>query len=139
MTDAQNRTGRRISTGSVFEDQAGYARAVVLPDPGGDWIMVSGTTGYDYASGDISPDVAEQARQCFRTIAWALGEAGAGLQHMVRVRVILTDAADFPAIAPIVAEQCRDARPANTTIVSGLLAPEMKIEIEVTARKPPPE
>ncbi len=131
--------GTRITTGSVFEEQAGYARAVVLPDPGGDWVMVSGTTGYDYALGDISPDVADQARQCFKTIAWALGEAGASLGNLVRVRVMLADARDFAAIAPVVAEHCRAARPANTTVVTGFVAPEMKIEIEVTARKAPSE
>ncbi|MGF1456759.1 MAG: RidA family protein [Alphaproteobacteria bacterium] len=129
--------GTRITTGSVFEEQAGYARAVVLPDPGGDWVMVSGTTGYDYATGAISPDVADQARQCFKTIAWALGEAGASLDDLIRVRVILTDPADFAAAAPVIAGHCRAARPANTTIIAGLVAPEMKIEIEVTARKAP--
>ncbi len=129
--------GERITTGSAFEAQAGYARAVILPDPAGDWVLVSGTTGYDYASGAIAPDVASQTRQCFTNIAWALGEAGASLDDLVRVRVILTDPDDFPLAAPIIAEHCRVAKPTNTTIIAGLVAPEMKIEIEVSARKAP--
>lgn len=129
--------GTRISSGSSFEELAGYARAVVLPDPGGDWILVSGTTGYDYASGEISTDAVEQTHQCFRNIEKALGEAGASLDDLVRVKVILTSQTDFEAVAPVVGSYCRAARPANTTYIAALVAPEMKVEIEVTARRAP--
>jgi enamine deaminase RidA (YjgF/YER057c/UK114 family) len=129
--------GERIDSGSVFEDLAGYARAVVLPDPGGDWVMVSGTTGYDYATGAISGDPREQARQCFANISRALADAGVSLDQLVRIRVFLTDVEDFEEIAKIVGEHTRAARPANTTVVCALTKPEMKVEIEVTARKPP--
>lgn len=129
-------TGERIFSGSSFEELAGYARAVVLPDPGGDWVMVSGTTGFDYSDMSISDDVATQTRQCFANISAALAEAGSSLANMVRVRVYLADAADFDAVAPIVGEHCRDARPANTTVIAPLVDARMKIEIEVTARKP---
>jgi enamine deaminase RidA (YjgF/YER057c/UK114 family) len=128
--------GRRISSGSVFEELAGYARAVVLPDPGGDWVLVSGTTGYDYATGEISEDSLEQTRQCFRNVSKALAEAGTSLDDLVRIRVYLTEVADFEDIAKIVGEHCRTARPANTTVVCALTKPEMKVEIEVTARRP---
>ncbi|MCB9779643.1 MAG: RidA family protein [Alphaproteobacteria bacterium] len=129
--------GTRIRSGSIWEDRASYARAVVLPDPGGDWVLVSGTTGYDYATGAISDDPAAQARQCFANIERALAQAGAGLEDLVRIRVIVTSVAVFDAIIDVVGEHCRSAMPANTTIVAGLVAPEMLVEIEVTARKRP--
>ena len=122
---------RRISSGSSFEDLAGYSRAVV----DGDWVFVSGTTGFDYRSGTISEDVALQTEQCFRNIQSALEQAGSSMADLVRIRVYLVDAADFAAVAPIVGRWCREARPANTTIVSALVDPRMKIEIEVTAKK----
>lgn len=121
---------RRISSGSPFEALAGYSRAVV----DGDWVHVSGTTGFDYASMTIAEDPAEQARQCFRNIAWALGQAGASLDDVVRVRYLLTDAALFERLAPLFGEHFRDARPAATAMVVGLVDPRMKIEIEVTAK-----
>ena len=124
-------TRQRISSGSSFEELAGYSRAVV----DGDWIFVSGTTGYDYKAGTISADVAEQTRQTFRNIAAALEQAGSSLADLVRIRVFLADPADFGVVAPIVGEHCRAARPANTTVVTPLVDPRMKIEIEVTARK----
>jgi enamine deaminase RidA (YjgF/YER057c/UK114 family) len=122
---------RRVSSGSSFEELAGYSRAVV----DGPWVFVSGTTGFDYAAGTIADDVAEQTRQCFRNIERALKEAGAGLADLVRVRVYLADGADFETVAPIVGSHCRDARPANTTLVAGLVDKRMKVEIEVTALK----
>ena len=82
---------RRISSGSSFEELAGYSRAVV----DGEWIFVSGTTGFDYRAGTISDDIAEQTEQCFRNIEWALKEAGSGMAEVVRIRVILTDPAAF--------------------------------------------
>ncbi len=122
---------RRISSGSSFEELASYSRAVV----DGDWVFVSGTTGFDYKAGTISPDVAEQARQTFRNIGVALEQAGSGFADLVRIRVYLADAADFASVAPIVGEFCRTSRPANTTVVTPLIDPRMKIEIEVTAKK----
>ena len=122
---------RRISSGSSFEELAGYSRAVV----DGPWVFVSGTTGFDYAAGTISDDVAEQTAQCFRNIERALKEAGSELADMVRVRVYLADRADFDAVAPIVGRHCRAARPANTTVMAGLVDERMKVEIEVTALK----
>jgi enamine deaminase RidA (YjgF/YER057c/UK114 family) len=129
--------GSRISSGSEFEELAGYARAVVLDEPAGGWVMVSGTTGYDYTTGQISADPLEQTRQCFRNISAALSEAGASLEDLVRIRVYLASQSDFEGIARIVGEHTGAARPANTTVVCALTKPEMKIEIEVTARKPP--
>ena len=122
---------RRISSGSSFEEIAGYSRAVV----DGDWVFVSGTTGFDYRTGAISEEVALQTEQCFRNIQWALEQAGSGMADLVRIRIYLANAADFAAVAPIVGRWCREARPANTTIVSALVDPRMKIEIEVTAKK----
>ena len=124
-------TRQRIFSGSVFEDLGGYARAVV----DGEWIFVSGTTGYDYATGEISDDPVEQTRQCFRNISCALGEAEASLEDVVRVVAYVTDPDSFDDIAKVFSEHFRDIRPANTTVVSRLLKPEMKIEIEVTARR----
>jgi enamine deaminase RidA (YjgF/YER057c/UK114 family) len=122
---------QRISSGSSFEELAGYSRAIV----DGDWVFVSGTTGFDYKAGTISADVVEQTHQCFRNIEWALGQAKAKLKDMVRIQIHLTDAADFTRIAPLIGQYCREARPANTTVISQLIDPRMKIEIEVTARR----
>ena len=122
---------RRISSGSSFEEVAGYSRAVI----DGDWVFVSGTTGFDYRSGIISQEVALQTEQCFRNIEWALEQAGSSMADLVRIRIYLANAADFAAVAPIIGRWCGDARPANTTIVSALVDPRMKIEIEVTAKK----
>ena len=125
-------TRRRITSGSVWEDKAGYSRAVV----DGDWIFVAGTTGFDYAAGSIDDDVAAQARQAFENIAWALGEAGLGLRDVIRARYYLTQQEDWPAFAAVLAELFRDIRPAATCVICGLVDPRMKIEIEVTARRP---
>jgi enamine deaminase RidA (YjgF/YER057c/UK114 family) len=125
-------TVKRISSGSRFEALAGYSRAVVA----GDWIMVSGTTGYDYGTMRISPDVASQTHQCFANIAHALAQADASLADVVRIRIYLVDAADFAVVAPIVGSHMAEARPANTTVIAGLVDPAMRIEIEVTARRP---
>ena len=122
---------RLISSGSRFEDLAGYSRAVV----DGEWVFVSGTTGFDYASGSISDDVEEQAEQAFRNIKGALEEAGTSLADVLRVRVYLADAADFDRVAPILGRHFRDIRPANTTIICSLADRCMKVEIEVTARR----
>jgi 2-iminobutanoate/2-iminopropanoate deaminase len=121
---------RLISSGSPFEAQWGYSRAVV----DGEWVFVAGTTGFDYARMAIADDPAEQARQALRNIEMALTEAGAGLVDVVRVRYYLPDAADWPAVAPVLGEVFGTIRPAATALVCGLVDPRMKIEIEATAR-----
>jgi enamine deaminase RidA (YjgF/YER057c/UK114 family) len=123
-------TRRLIPSGSSFEKLAGYSRAVV----DGDWVFVSGTTGFDYATGAISPDVVEQTRQIFRTFETVLADAGATLADTVRVRAFLAEAGDFALVAPVFSEYLGDIRPANTTVVAGFTDPRMKIEIELTAR-----
>lgn len=121
-----------ISSGSSFEELAGYSRAVV----DGPWVFVSGTTGFDYASGEISDDPVEQTRQTFRNIEAALAEAEASMADVVRVRIYLATADIFAAVAPVIGEYCRAARPANTTVIAPLIDARMKIEIEVTAFRP---
>lgn len=123
---------RLISSGSPFESQIGYSRAVVS----GEWVFVSGTTGFDYATMTISDDPAEQTRQCFRNISAALAQAGCTLADVVRVKYILPNGGDFPACMPVLGEHLGTIRPAATMIVAGLLDAKMKIEIEVTAHKP---
>jgi enamine deaminase RidA (YjgF/YER057c/UK114 family) len=122
---------RLISSGSRFEAEAGYSRAVV----DGEFVFVAGTTGFDYAAMTISADPAEQARQAIRNIEAALAEAGARLADVVRVKYYIPDLADWPKIVPVVGEVFRDIRPAATALVCGLVDPRMKIEIEVTARR----
>lgn len=122
---------QRISSGSTFERDMAYSRAVV----DGDWIFVSGTTGFDYATMTISDDVAVQAEQCFKNIAAALEQAGASLKNIVRVHYILPNAADFPACWPAMRKYLGDVRPAATMFSAGLAEARMKIEIEVTARR----
>ena len=122
---------RLISSGSPFEAEAGYSRAVV----DGEWIFVAGTTGFDYAAMAIAEDPAEQARQVFRNIEKALGEAGAGLADIVRVRYYVPHIGDWPAIVPVLGEVLGTIRLAATALVCGLVDPRMKIEIEVTARR----
>ena len=122
---------RLISSGSRFEAETGYSRAVV----DGEWIFVSGTTGYDYATMTISDDVATQADQCFKNIRTALEKAGATLGNIVRVHYILPNAADFEACWPVLRRYLGDVRPAATMFSAGLADAKMKIEIEVTARR----
>ena len=123
---------RLISSGSTFECDIGYSRAVV----DGEWVFVSGTTGFDYATMTIEDDVARQAAQCLRNIEQALAEAGCGFEHVVRVRYILPRAEDFPACWPALRRAFGEVRPAATMIAAGLSDPRMKIEVEVTARRP---
>lgn len=124
-------TRRLISSGSTFEKEIGYSRAVV----DGDWVFVSGTTGFDYAAMTISGDVVEQAEQCLKNIEAALREAGAAMRDIVRVVYVLPNAADFPACWPVLRKWFGDIRPAAMMISAGLADPRMKIEIEVTARR----
>lgn len=121
---------KHISSGSSFESEIGYSRAVV----DGDYVFVSGTTGYNYDSMSISDDVVEQAEQCFRNIQEALKEAGTSLEHVVRVRYIFPDRSDFEPCWPVFRKYLGVANPAATMIVAGLLDDAMKLEIEVTAR-----
>ena len=122
---------RLISSGSTFEAQIGYSRAVVQ----GDWVFVSGTTGFDYATMTISDDVATQCEQVMRNIAAALSEAGAAMSDVVRVHYYLPNADDFPACWPILQRWFGTVRPAATMLATCLADPRMKIEIEVTALK----
>ncbi len=122
-------TRRLISSGSSFEDLAGYSRAVVDPP----FVFVSGTTGFDYRAGTISDDPAEQVAQCFQNIEAALSEAGAGLADIVRIVVYLARRADFEVVAPALGAKLGKIRPANTTVLAELVDPRMLVEIEVTA------
>ena len=124
-------TRRLISSGSAFEEQIGYSRAVV----DGDWIYVSGTTGFDYATMAIADDVVAQAEQAVANIAAALAEAGSSFADVVRVRYLLPDRADFEPCWPVLRRAFGEARPAATMQVCGLSDPRMGIEIEVTARR----
>jgi len=124
---------RLISSGSTFETQIGYSRAVAV----GPWVFVSGTTGFDYATMAISDDVATQAEQCLRNIAAALAQAGAAMADVVRVTYVLPNGAAFEACWPVLRRWFGDARPAATMVSAGLADPRMKIEIEVTALKTP--
>jgi len=122
---------RLISLGSPFEADIGYSRAVV----DGDWVFVSGTTGFNYGAMTISPDVREQAEQTMHNIGRALAEAGSSFAEVVRVRYILPNAADFEPCWPVLHRYFGEVRPAATMIAAGLSDPRMKIEIEVTARR----
>jgi enamine deaminase RidA (YjgF/YER057c/UK114 family) len=131
--DAHAMTGNRklISSGSTFEAQIGYSRAVVVDD----WVFVSGTTGFDYAKMAISDDVVAQAEQCMKNIESALREAGSGLKDVVRVKYILPNGADFEPCWPVLRRYFGEVRPAATMLCAGLADPRIKIEIEVTALK----
>ena len=120
-----------ISSGSKFEAEIGYSRAVV----DGDWMWVSGTTGFNYDTMTISEDVAEKADQTFRNIKAAMEKAGFSLADVVRCTYIFPNAADFEPCWPVFKTYFGDVRPACTAVVSGLVDPRMKIEIEVTAKK----
>ncbi|WP_066258953.1 RidA family protein [Hydrogenophaga flava] len=120
-----------ISSGSTFEAQIGYSRAVVA----GPWVFVSGTTGFDYSTMTIADDVVAQAEQCLKNIEAALAQAGATLADVVRVTYVLPDAGEFEACWPVLRRCFGEVRPAAMMISAGLADPRMKIEIEVTALK----
>ena len=120
-----------ISSGSSFEQQIGYSRAVVA----GDWVFVSGTTGFDYNTMTIAQDVVAQAEQCFKNIQAALQQAGSSLRDVVRVNYVLPNGTDFEPCWPVLQKYFGEVRPAAMMISAGLLDPRMKIEIEVTALK----
>ena len=122
---------RLISSGSSFEQEIGFSRAVV----DGRWVFVSGTTGFDYSAMTISDDIVEQTEQCFRNIRQALEEAGARLEDVVRVTYIVPDGSQFTQCWPVLRKHFGTIRPAATMISAGLADPRMRIEIEVTARR----
>jgi len=126
-------TRQLISSGSQFEHDIGYSRAVV----DGDWVFVSGTTGFDYAAMTISGNLSDQTEQCLKNIQSALRQAGADFTDVVRVTYVLPDAARFPDCWPILRKYFGTVRPAAMMIAAGLSDPRMQIEIEVTARKRP--
>ena len=120
-----------ISSGSTFERDIAYSRAVV----DGDWIFVSGTTGFNYETMSIAEGLLEQTEQCLRNIVDALTRANSSLKDVVRVHYILPNAAEFPECWPVLRRYFGEARPAATMFSAGLADPRMKIEIEVTARR----
>ena len=125
---------RLISTGSPFEKTAGYSRAVI----DGDFAFVSGTTGYDYATMTMPADVTSQTQNCFKTIEQALKDGGFALADVVRATYYITDVKDADAVLAVCGETLGEIRPAATLLVlAGLYKPEMKVEIEVTAKRRP--
>ena len=122
---------RLISSGSTFEEQIGYSRAVVA----GDWVFVSGTTGFDYNAMTIPDGLLAQTEQCLKNIESALREAGSSLQDVVRVTYVLPDGDEFAQCWPVLRKYFGEVRPAAMMISAGLADPRMKIEIEVTALK----
>ncbi len=123
-----------ISSGSSFEERIGYSRAVVA----GDWVFVSGTTGFDYATMSISESLIQQTEQCLRNIEAALRQAGSGIEDVVRVTYVLPQSSEFEQCWPVLRRYFGEVRPAAMMISAGLADPRMKIEIEVTALKSSP-
>ena len=126
-------TRKLISSGSTFEAEIGYSRAVVA----GDWVFVSGTTGFDYSTMSIADGLVEQAEQCLRNIEAALRQADSSLKDVVRVTYVLPNGSEFEQCWPVLRKYFGDVRPAAMMISAGLADPRMKIEIEVTALKQP--
>ena len=126
-------TRKLISSGSTFEAEIGYSRAVVA----GDWVFVSGTTGFDYSTMSIADGLVEQAEQCLRNIEAALRQADSSLKDVVRVTYVLPNGSEFEQCWPVLRKYFADVRPAAMMISAGLADPRMKIEIEVTALKQP--
>jgi enamine deaminase RidA (YjgF/YER057c/UK114 family) len=124
-----------ISSGSSFEADIGYSRAVVQ----GDWIFVSGTTGFDYSTMTISDDLVVQTEQCLKNIAAALAQAGSSMADVMRVTYVLPHASEFPQCWPVLKKHFGEVRPAAMMISAGLADPRMKIEIEVTAMRQGPQ
>lgn len=122
---------QRISSGSELEARFAYSRAVV----DGDWVFVSGTTGMNYKTGEMPADIVAQAEQAFENIQAALTEADASMADILRHRTFVTDPAEVDALAPVFNKWLGEVRPASTLVVTALVDPRMKIEIEVTARK----
>ena len=129
-------TRKLVSSGSPFEKQAGYSRAVVEETSEGTWVFVAGTTGYDYKTMTMPDDVSEQTRNCLETIKGSLEEGGLTLEDVVRSNYIITDGDYCDAVFDVLGSYFGDIRPAATMIVAGLIKPEMKVEIQVTAFRP---
>lgn len=123
-------TRQLISSGSELERRFAYSRAVV----DGEWVFVSGTTGMNYQTGDMPEDVVAQTEQLFENIDRALKQAGASMADIVRINTFMTDPAEVGALEPVLNKWLGDVRPASTLVITGLVDPRMKIEIEVTAR-----
>ncbi len=126
-------TRQLISSGSTFERDIGYSRAVV----DGDWVFVSGTTGFDYSTMTIAAGILEQTEQCLKNIEQALQQAGSTLADVVRVIYVVPVASEFEQCWPVLRKYFGDVRPAAMMISAGLADPRMKIEIQVTAKKGP--
>lgn len=126
-------TRHLISSGSTFEQEIGYSRAVAV----GDWVFVSGTTGFDYSTMSIAEGLLEQTEQCLKNIASALQQAGSSLADVVRVTYVLPNAEEFPDCWPVLRKYFGEVRPAAMMISAGLADARMRIEIEVTALKQP--
>lgn len=122
-------TRKLISSDSTFEKEIGYSRAVVVDN----WVLVSGTTGFDYSKMSISDDLLEQAEQCFRNIEAALDQAGSSMKDVVRVTYVFPQAEDFEKCWPVMRKYLGDVRPSAMMLTAGLSDPRMKIEIQVTA------
>jgi enamine deaminase RidA (YjgF/YER057c/UK114 family) len=122
---------KQISSGSPFEATMGYSRAIVK----GGWCFVSGVTGYDYATMQMPGEIADQARNCFATIAGVLTEAGFEMSDIVRVQYTVITTELVEALVPVLGATLGQIRPAATMVIAGLIRPEMKVEIEVTAFK----
>jgi len=135
LRSTQSRSSRMtrqlIGSGSTFEQEIGYSRAVV----DGNWVFVSGTTGFDYSTMTIPDSLPEQTEQCLRNIEAALRQAGSSLKDVVRVTYVLPSSAEFPECWPILRRHFGEIRPAAMMISAGLSDPRMRIEIEVTALK----
>ena len=121
----------RYSRGSEFERLLNYSRVVVV----GDQVFVSGCSGFNYDTMEISDNVTDQAEQTFENIRWSLEQAGASFEDVVRIRIIVASLSDYPAAMKVIGKHCTKARPANTTWIADLPDPRIKIEIEVTALK----
>lgn len=120
-----------ISSGSKFEAEIGYSRAVV----DGEWVFVSGTTGYNYATMTISDNIVEQTEQCLQNISAALKQANASINDVVRVTYVLPNASEFEQCFPVLKKYFGNVRPAVMMLAAGLADAAMKIEIQVTAKK----
>ncbi|SFU43118.1 Enamine deaminase RidA, house cleaning of reactive enamine intermediates, YjgF/YER057c/UK114 family [Nitrosomonas eutropha] len=122
-------TRKLISSGSTFEKEIGYSRAVVVDN----WILVSGTTGFDYSKMIISDDLLEQAEQCFKNIEIALNQAESSMKDVVRVTYVFPETEDFEKCWPVMRKYLGDIRPSAMMLTAALSDPRMKIEIQVTA------
>lgn len=121
----------RYSRGSEFERLLNYSRVVVV----GDQVFVSGCSGFNYDTMEISDNVTDQAEQTFENIRWSLEQAGASFEDVIRIRIIVASLSDYPAAVKVIGKHCAKAQPANTTWIADLPDPRIKIEIEVTALK----